>query len=485
MHKYTCTCTCMYYMSSVYEHSSTTYSAENITWTETLTPITVEDFTKPAGPKVPIPRSAKEIFLFFTPTLLELIVEQTNKYAAECMGLEKYGKWNKVTVDELCAYMGFMLLMGIVHLPSLYDYWKNDEVYHYSPVADKISRNRFHEIHRYLHFADNSTLSPPGSPDYDRLGKVRPVAEILSDRVAAVYEPGRDISIDEAMIPFKGRSTLKQYMPLKPVRRGIKVWARAEASSGYVSAFQVYTGKQGGTVETGLGAKVVKTLTEDLKGTHRHLFFDNYFSSVDLLLDLHREGLYGCGTLRANRKGFPPQLKPHVKKGFKERGESRTCQSNNLTVSLWQDNKPVTVIATNSDPTQMDSVSRKHKDGSSHSYQCPPAIAEYNKKMGGVDNNDQLRRYYHVRLKCRKYYKYIFWFLFDLMVTNSFILCRDFTDLPYKSVKEFRVALAKELIGNYASRKRPGRPRHTPAARRFCQAHFPTRGAENGRRCHH
>ena len=71
------------------------------------------------------------------------------------------------------------------------------------------------------------------------------------------------------------------------------------------------------------------------------------------------------------------------------------------------------------------------------------------------------------------------------MVTNSFILCRDFTDLPYKSLKEFRVALAKELIGSYASRKRPGRPRHTPAACHFCQAHYPIQGAENGRRCHH
>ena len=109
----------------------------------------------------------------------------------------------------------------------------------------------------------------------------RPVVEYLSSRVAAVYEPGRDLSIDEAMIPFKGRSSLKQYMPLKPVRRGIKVWARAEASNGYVSAFQVYTGKQGGTTETGLGAKVVKSLTEDLKGSNRHLFFDNYFSSVE------------------------------------------------------------------------------------------------------------------------------------------------------------------------------------------------------------
>ena len=167
-----------------------------------------------------IPGTAKDVFfLFFTPTLLELIVEQSNKYAAECMGQEKYEKWTEITVEELCAYMGFMLLMGIVHLPSLYDYWKNDEVYQYSPIARQISCNRFLELHRYLHFVDNSTLSPPGSPEseYNRLGKVRPVAEYLADRVAAVYEPA-EISIDvETTIPFKGRSSLKQYMPLKPV----------------------------------------------------------------------------------------------------------------------------------------------------------------------------------------------------------------------------------------------------------------------------
>ena len=33
-----------------------------------------------------------------------------------------------------------------------------------------------------------------------------------------------------------------------------------------------------------------------------------------------------------------------------------------------------------------------------------------------MTNNDELRGYYHVRLKCRKYYKYIFWFQFDLIV---------------------------------------------------------------------
>ena len=86
---------CIACMSGTYEHFSTTYSAENITWTENLTPITVKAFKKTPGPKVPIPRSAKEIFfLFFTPTLLELIVEQTNQYAAERMGQERFEKWN-------------------------------------------------------------------------------------------------------------------------------------------------------------------------------------------------------------------------------------------------------------------------------------------------------------------------------------------------------------------------------------------------------
>ena len=234
------------------------------------TPIRVEEFKQKPGLKLTIPGVVKEIFfLFFTTPLLELIVEESNRYTAECMGPEKYEKWSQITVEELC---GFMLLMGIVHLPSIDNYWKNHEVYHYSLIAGKISRNRFRELHRYLHFVDNSTIAPPGTPEYDRLGKVRPVVEILAERVAAVYEPGREVSIDEAMIPFKGRSSLKQYMPLKPVKRGIKVWARADASNGYISAFQVYMGKSGDTTEHGLGARVVKDLTKDLKDTHRHIY---------------------------------------------------------------------------------------------------------------------------------------------------------------------------------------------------------------------
>ena len=140
------------------------------------------------------------------------------------------------------------------------------------------------------------------------------------------------------------------------------MWALADSENGYIANFQVYTGKQGDSTEKGLGAKVVETLTEPYVNSCRHVYFDNFFTGVDLLLDLQKSHLYGCGTVRTNRKGFPSELKPIVKKGMKERGETKTLlsvQSKNVTVSVWQDNKPVTVVATISDTTVEERVSRK------------------------------------------------------------------------------------------------------------------------------
>ena len=191
-------------------------------------------FTGKGGPRITIPSSVKEIFfLFFTSSVLDIIVQETNRYASTCLG-DRSESWTAVTTNELCAYMGCMILMGFIKLPSLRDYWKKDRVFRYPPIADVISRDRFLAIHHYLHFTNNETLSTPGSVDHDKLGKIRPIITALSERFTAIYEPGMNISIDEAMIPFKGRSTMKQYVPLKPVKRGFKVWLRAEAENGYV-----------------------------------------------------------------------------------------------------------------------------------------------------------------------------------------------------------------------------------------------------------
>jgi hypothetical protein len=206
---------------------------------------------------------------------------------------------------------------------------------------------------------------------------------------------------------------------------------------------------------------------------------------MSLLVDLLKLGVYGCGTMRVNRKGSPDGLQAVAKKGFMERGQSKTWQSGNFTVSVWQDSKPVLVAASNSDPLANMSVTRKQKDGTRITVAAPMSVVEYNKYMGGVDKNDQLRGYYHVRLKSRKYYKYIFWFMFEVAITNALILCNNHTDLGIKEGKTFRVLLAKSLISDYCSRKRSSRPITRPTSKRFCPDHFPTRGSDKNHRCHY
>ena len=258
--------------------------------------------------------------------------------------------------------------------------------------------------------------------------------------------------------------------------------------TGYISRYQVCTGKEKSS-ENGLGSRVVKELTADLHHRNHHVYCDNFFSSFQLFSDLFSDGIYACATIKSNRKEFPPTLSPVLKKGLPNRGDCIRVQSiklPNLIVSVWQDTRPVTVRATNCQSVPLDSVQCKLRTGEHEEYPCPEAITQYNKYMGGVDHNDQLRRYYRIRLKCRKYYKYIFWFLFDVTVSNAFIISKTNPEMAAitRSVKAFRTHLAKETLSGYCSRKRKGWKPSIPG-KPFSTEHFPVKGDGKQHPCDH
>jgi len=58
------------------------------------------------------------------------------------------------------------------------------------------------------------------------------------------YIPGCKLAVDEAMIGFKGRLFLKQYLPGKPTKRGIKAWGVADSANGYLLKCDIYKGKK-------------------------------------------------------------------------------------------------------------------------------------------------------------------------------------------------------------------------------------------------
>jgi len=100
-------------------------------------------------------------------------------------------------------------------------------------------------------------------------------------------------------------------------------------------------------------------------------------------------------------------------------------------------------------------VQRK-KNGREITIQKPLVADTYTANMGGVDRADQLRSFYFTGWQCRKWYRYIFWFLFNLSVCNSFVLSSVHRGRK-GTMFEFHLELAKQLINGFSQRKRKRR----------------------------
>ena len=303
------------------------------------------------------------------------------------------------------------------------------------------------DISQYLHFVDNATLALPGTPQYDHLGKVKPILEFLNNKFLTLYNPNRDNSIDETMIKIKGRSAMKQYAPKDPIKRGFKVWVRADSDNGFVCEYQVYCGKEKRS-ETGLGSLVVRDLTRTIVRKNHYIYCDNFFTDIPPFKDLLEDKIYACGTMCSDRKFYPTEFKPILKKGFKERGEFKLLQHESLLMTVWQDTKVVSALATKFQPLAITQVERKQQNREKRLVNCPQLIAKYNQKMGGVDRNDQLRQYYFLNSRGYKAYMYILYFVTDVVITNTYLLQTFLPTFPFKMIKDFCLKLDHLLIGS-------------------------------------
>ena len=109
-------------------------------WSDVPSEVVVEPFDQQVGPTFSTSSDPTEMFLaFLTPELIDHIVLETNQYACRCLRSSHTGhgpvlQW-ETDRDEMKAYFGFSILMGMNKLPDLYDYWSSDEALHYIPVA--------------------------------------------------------------------------------------------------------------------------------------------------------------------------------------------------------------------------------------------------------------------------------------------------------------------------------------------------------------
>ena len=115
-----------------------------------------------------------------------------------------------------------------------------------------------------------------------------------------------------------GRSTMKQYLPLKPVKRGFKDWVRADAGTGYFSAFDVYIGRpsDGTITEVGLGERVILQLSQSLRGGNYQIFSNNYFTTCHILDTLQSCNIMAVERLESIEEvSLSPSNTPHYSEG--------------------------------------------------------------------------------------------------------------------------------------------------------------------------
>ena len=201
-----------------------------------------------------------------------------------------------ITKQEFLTFFGWVIMMGIKREPSYRDYWSINHQLTDPYISPFMPINRFFFILSHFHLNDNEKEPGRNDQNYNKLYKVKPLIDILAENYKKFYSPTRKQAIDESMIKFKGRSSMKQHMPNKPIKRGYKVWVRAD-EYGYTSQFKIYTGKVNGKSEKSLGPREVQSLSSDLANQHYEIYFDNYFSSVDLMTSLKNKNINACGTI--------------------------------------------------------------------------------------------------------------------------------------------------------------------------------------------
>jgi Transposase IS4 len=107
--------------------------------------------------------------------------------------------------------------MGMHHELLRDDYWRSP-----SRLANVMGKNRFDQLYRYIHLRDK--YIQPKTTEEDWFWKIEPVATIIRTNCQQNWLPATYVAIDEAMLPFCGRSEDTVKMKNKPIEEGFKMW---------------------------------------------------------------------------------------------------------------------------------------------------------------------------------------------------------------------------------------------------------------------
>src|SRR6478735_9929735 len=272
--------------------------------------------------------------------------------------------WEGISTATAYVWLGVFIYLGIHREISLEDHWKAPSLGDQRPLhpfTKFMPLRKFELITRYFRTFDYTKLDVRDESD---LPKTFQAAEEWSNHIQRVsiepYSPGTNLTVDECMIPFTGRSKETTVVKNKPTPVGFKVWVIAQqgfflqwlwhvkASPYKAVIVELPTptpyGKKGKLrteIPLNNTQSVVVHLLKRLSAQTHHVFTDNLFSSPQLFRLLRQLGHGATGTARPNC-GITTEMK-HIKETGKA-PDGTALQYNEVYLIPTQDKQVWTAL---------------------------------------------------------------------------------------------------------------------------------------------
>ena len=269
---------------------------------------------------------------------------------------------------------------------------------------------------------------------------------------------------------------MKQYIPAKPYKWGIKLWCIE--NEGYLLDFIVYQGASS-RIDAHTPKEALLELVKPYYCNNHLVVTDGLFSSPEEFHKFLRKKTYCLGVVRLNRIGFPRSIVHEVSN--LQRFQSVFREQRQLVVHLYIDKKPLYVMSTFHTATAKTTVARhRFSEGIVHP-SIRTAVEDYNKHRCGVDRIDQMETYYRLGRQTKRWWLRLAWWLIDMAINNSWRLYQLKKNSKIRS-SEFRTNLMQQLSEDKpmpTTRKSRKRPRSVDNSR--AAAHCPVLQRERAR----
>uniref|UniRef100_A0A1B6KGD1 PiggyBac transposable element-derived protein domain-containing protein n=1 Tax=Graphocephala atropunctata TaxID=36148 RepID=A0A1B6KGD1_9HEMI len=385
--------------------------------------------------------------LFFPDDMVNKIVSYTNikiRSIQQNYGRERDAK--ETDFLEIHAFLGLLYLAGVVQSRSqnTLDLWKNDgtgvEIFRLT-----MSVNRFSFLVQNIRFDDVTDVNRPQRKAVDRLYCLREIFTEFVDHSLSNYSHSAFVTVDEMLPNFRGRCKFRVYMPQKPGKYGIKVYACCDAKTYYTSKLEVYIKDQPQgpyRLNNSMRATVMRMVSH-LEGTGRNITCDNLFTSIPLAEALLEKRLTMVGTLRKNKPELPDLF---VTKNGRPLHSTIFGFTENLTVVSYQCKKTKVVLLLSSMHHE-DAIDEDTGDA------CKPEIITfYNSTKYGVDMNDALQKKYSVSRKSSRWPLTLFYFLLNVGGVNAYIIFKHNTSSANPR-SSFLSKLGRNLVMGHMRRR--------------------------------